>query len=189
MSRPITTLFDKPWDPAPDKGASPLESFLNLLVFLVALPFLLIGVIIAGPITRRQRAKRRREIAKFEARMREAGRLMEWPDFAQQVESGKGTAIIERFSYKDGVRIWWTQDQLQASDEPHTELYPGCFDAPPCDFCLQVRDRYTSSAGGKAMLVSIPPVIPGEVRPVNDVIKRSRHVAINGRRPRPDAPD
>jgi hypothetical protein len=184
MSRPITALFDKPWHPSPNNGTplDALANFARLLIFLVSLPFLLVGLIIAGPVALRQRAKRRREDAKFETRMREAGRLMEWSEFVEQVQSGQGTAIIERFTFKDGGRIWWTRDKLQASDEPHTKLSPGCFGAPPFEFCLQMRERYTNSPGGTGALVAIPPAKRGEVRTVGDVIKRSKHVSINGRR-------
>jgi hypothetical protein len=184
MSRPITTLFDKPWHPSPNNG-TPLDALANsaeLLIFLVSLPFLLVGLIIAGPVARRQKAKRRREDARFETRMREAGRLMEWPEFVEQVQSGQGTAIIERFTFKDGGRIWWTRDTPQASDESHTELFPGCFGAPPCEFCLKMRERYTNSSGGTGALVAIPPAKRGEVRAVSDVIERSKYVSINGHR-------
>lgn len=86
--------------------------------------------------------------------MKLSGRVMEWADFIRELDQGKGMLIVERFSFKGPIRVWWTRDNL----------YKSC-PYPLVDWLTMARDRafdrvrdwchtrYTG-ATGEAMLLS-----------------------------------
>jgi hypothetical protein len=120
---------------------------------VVFLPLLLVAGAISFPyaLVRKEVTKRRER--RFAEHMKVRGRMIDWPDFVRKVSAGDGTLIVERFSLKGPVRMWWTADDLYGSC-PHpsvdwfTMQEDANFDAVR-EWC---RARYTG-AGGNALLV------------------------------------
>jgi hypothetical protein len=88
----------------------PIE--LGLAAGILVLPLLFVGAALSIPytaVTRRLQARRER---KFSNSMRISGRTMEWARFVREMKDGHGTLIIERFSFKGPIRMWWTPDNV-----------------------------------------------------------------------------
>ena len=83
--------------------------------------------------------------------MKLKGRVMDWADFVRDLDQGKGVLIVERFSFKGPIRLWWTRHDLYK-----TCPYP-LVDWGAMRHFNAVRDwfhaRYTGD-GGEAMLVA-----------------------------------
>lgn len=79
---------------------------------------------------------------------------MEWADFIHELEQGNGTLIVERFSFKGPIRLWWTSENVYKTC-PHA-LVDWLTMARDADF-KPIRDwchkNYTG-ATGRAMLVA-----------------------------------
>lgn len=120
---------------------------------VLMLPLLLVGAPLSIPYTavaRRLRARRERQ---FSQSMRVTGRTMDWARFIREMKDGHGTLIVERFSFKGPIRMWWTDDNVYELC-PHplvdwlTMATDADFDAAR-DWC---HERYTS-AKASALLV------------------------------------
>jgi hypothetical protein len=160
----------------PDKRKSekislPLSLVYWAFYFLVRV--ILVPISLVGEIVQKWRE------ASFARRMREAGRFMEWQAFAQELKSGHGTAIIERFSFYGPARIWWTQDEL-IGDSLHTGVLPECSMNRACDFCAHIQSLYTSPENGKAHLVARPAGMTEEYRKKVESVTGTRHITTRG---------
>jgi len=78
---------------------------------------------------------------------------MDWIQFIREIQNGHGTLIVERFSLKGPIRMWWTPENLYEvcpyplADWP-TMANDATFD-PVLEWC---HERYTG-ATGTALLV------------------------------------
>ena len=75
------------------------------------LPLLLVGGVLAIPyamIARRVMSRRER---RFIDSMKADGRI-DWDDFIHKINASHGTLIVERFSFKGPIRMWWTGDDV-----------------------------------------------------------------------------
>jgi hypothetical protein len=141
--------------------------------------YLFVGVILMLASLADELIQRRRE-ASLAKRMTEAGRLMEWQTFVQELKSGHGTAIIERFSFYALTRIWWTQEKLSAGDSLHTGLVSECSMDLACDFCAHIESLYTSPVNGQAYLVARPAGKKEEYRMKVESVTEARHITMRG---------
>lgn len=78
---------------------------------------------------------------------------MEWARFIGEMKDGHGTLIVERFSFKGPIRMWWTADNIYdlcpyPLADWATMVYDTDYDAVR-DWC---HERYTS-ATASALLV------------------------------------
>jgi len=85
--------------------------------------------------------------------MKVDGRIIEWGRFISEVNAGHGTLIVERFSFKGPIRLWWTrEDVYEVCPYPLvdwlTMARETSFDAVR-DWC---HSKYTSNTGN-ALLV------------------------------------
>jgi len=99
-----------------------------------------------------RRVKSRRE-RRFANTMKADGRLIEWERFMTEINAGHGTLIVERFSFKGPIRLWWTrEDVYEVCPYPLvdwlTMARETSFDAVR-DWC---HSQYTSNTGS-ALLV------------------------------------
>jgi hypothetical protein len=62
-----------------------------------------------GALAKRRMARRERQ---FRDDMTRTGRTFEWQSFSRELEAGRGTLIIELFSFKGPIRRWWTADDI-----------------------------------------------------------------------------
>jgi hypothetical protein len=95
-------------------------------------------------------ARRERRFAKS---MKAAGRTIDWARLMREIGAGRGTLIVERFSFQGPVRMRWTEENV----------YEAC-PCPGVDWVTMVKDatfekvrdwyhkKYTS-ATGSAFLV------------------------------------
>lgn len=120
---------------------------------VLLLPLLLIGGALSIPyamIARRVISRRER---RFTNSMRAVGRTLDWEHFIREIDAGHGTLIVERFSFKGPIRMWWTGDdvyehcQYPLADWP-TMAMDTSFDAAR-RWC---HNKYTCNAG-TALLV------------------------------------
>lgn len=88
----------------------------EVLLGVIALPlFLVIAPLAAAisiPYTRISRRRQNEREDKFREDMKAVNRTMEWPDFKSKLSHGKGTLIVERFSFKGPVRYWWIDEDV-----------------------------------------------------------------------------
>jgi hypothetical protein len=120
---------------------------------VLLLPLLLVGGALSIPYTAVARRLRARRERRFSDSMRSNGRTMRWAHFIREIEDGHGTLIIERFSFKGPIRLWWTPDDVyELCSYPLVDWLTMAndtnFDAVR-DWCY---DRYTS-ATASALLV------------------------------------
>lgn len=106
------------------------------------------------PYTKFRRRTMARREAMFADSMKLSHRVMEWADFNRELDRGNGTLIVERFSFKGPIRLWWTSDNLYITcPYPLVDWLTMAKDAafdPVRDWC---HTKYTG-AGGDAMLVT-----------------------------------
>jgi hypothetical protein len=85
--------------------------------------------------------------------MKLSGRVMDWADFVRELDRGNGMLIIERFSFKGAIRLWWTRDDLyKTCPYPLVDWFTMAKDAtfdPLREWC---NTKYTGVTG-EAMLV------------------------------------
>jgi hypothetical protein len=81
-------------------------------VGLLFLPLLFVAGAVSIPyaIIRRKVVGRRE--SRFAESMKLSGRMMDWTDFVRELEHGNGMLIVERFSFKGPIRLWWTGDNV-----------------------------------------------------------------------------
>lgn len=85
--------------------------------------------------------------------MKANGRIVVWEHFIREINAGHGTLIVERFSFKGPIRMWWTMDDVyEVSPYPLVDWLTiaseASFDAVR-DWC---HSKYTSNTGS-ALLV------------------------------------
>jgi len=120
---------------------------------VLLLPLLLVGGVLSIPYTMvRRRLKSRRE-RRFANAMKADGRIIEWERFMTEIDAGHGTLIVERFSFKDPVRLWWTrEDVYEVCPYPLvdwlTMARETSFDAVR-DWC---HSKYTSNTGSASLV-------------------------------------
>ena len=137
----------------------------------ILLPFFLLAGVLSIPFARFSR----RRFAQFVARMKSEGRFLEWDACVQELKSGHGTAIIE---YVPGLcLIWWTSDELSDPENSHHEFNLDCPKEPDCDFCARMRRDYTTSAGGRAILVGD---CHGNLTQKLESLVKGPHISIRG---------
>ena len=79
---------------------------------VLLLPLLLVGVVLSIPHTMVwQRVKCRRE-RRFANSLKADGRIVDWEHFIPEITAGNGTLIVERFSFKGPIRMWWTREDV-----------------------------------------------------------------------------
>lgn len=120
---------------------------------VLLMPLLLVGGVLSVPYTMVSRRVRSRRERRFANTMKTDGRIIEWERFVAEVNAGHGTLIVERFSFKGPIRLWWTRE----------DVYEVC-PYPLVDWFAMVREtsfdsvrdwchrRYTSNTGS-ALLV------------------------------------
>lgn len=83
-----------------------------------------------------------------------SGRMMDWKDFIRELDGGNGMLIVERFSFKGPIRLWWTPDDVyKACPYPLVDWLTMTVDRtfdPVRDWC---HTKYTGVTG-EAMLVA-----------------------------------
>ena len=127
---------------------------LGVIGGLFLLPLLLVGGAVSIPYTIIRRKVVARRESRFAESMKLSGRVMDWTDFIRELEQGNGMLIIERFSFKGPIRLWWSSGNV----------YKTC-PYPFVDWLTMARDtnfnsardwchkKYTG-ASGQAMLVT-----------------------------------
>src|SRR4051794_21512681 len=62
---------------------------------------------------------------RFARLMRDRGRFIPWQELKPHLQAGEGTLVVEQ-AQKDGVRVWWTQEDVAqeapAQPPPEQEL-------------------------------------------------------------------
>ena len=120
---------------------------------LLLLPVLLVGGVLSIPyalVWRRVKSRRERRFADI---MKADGRIIDWEHFTHEINAAHGTLIVERFSSKGPIRMWWTEDDVyKVCPYPLvdwlTMATETSFDAVR-DWC---HSKYTSNTGS-ALLV------------------------------------
>ena len=119
------------------------------LLAVAALLSIPVGLVLSAIVKRRERS--------FKNGMKAAGRVMNYRDFEQALQEGRGTLIIESHSLKGPFRWWWTAESVYDlcplplvtwfMSMPHDERY-----RPLAEWC---RREYTDSNDGRALLVDL----------------------------------
>jgi hypothetical protein len=82
---------------------------------------------------------------------------MEWSDFVHALDETRGTAILERYSFKGPVRWWWTSENIYDACPYPTVDWVTMLDESFLPFAEWCRQRYTSPERGQAFLVGLGP--------------------------------
>jgi hypothetical protein len=85
---------------------------LGLVGGVAMLPLLLVGGVLSIPYTMIARRVMSRRERRFANSMKAHGRVVDWEHFMREIDAGRGTSIVERFSFKGPVRVWWTGDDV-----------------------------------------------------------------------------
>jgi len=132
---------------------------------MVLLPFFLLAGVLSFPFAmlagRIQRHKRQRNKQNLEVQMSAQGRVMGWPDFLKALNETRGTAIVERYSLKGPVHLWWTSDNVYEVCPHPTVDWMALHDESYGPFAAWCRERYTGPDAGTALLVSAAPPTEG----------------------------
>lgn len=123
------------------------------VLVLPFLPLLFVAAATSIPYAKIRRRTMARREDRFRESMRLSGRVMDWPDFVRELDRGNGVFIVERFSFKGPIRMWWTGDDVyEVCPYPLvdwlTMARETSFDAVR-DWC---HSKYTSNTGS-ALLV------------------------------------
>jgi hypothetical protein len=120
---------------------------------ILLLPLLLAAGALSIPyalVARRVVARRER---RFNNCMKADGRTMEWAQFIREINDGHGTLIVERFSFKGPVRMWWTGENIyEVCPYPLVDWFTMTKDASFDELRDWCRNRYTG-ATSSALLV------------------------------------
>ena len=123
-------------------------------LLLPLLPLAFLAAAMSIPYTKIRRSRMARREGRFAESMKLRGRVMEWADFVREVDHGNGMLIVERFSFKGPIRVWWTRDNLyKMCPFPMVDWLTMAKDSafdPVRDWC---NTNYTG-ATGKAMLLT-----------------------------------
>ena len=120
---------------------------------LLLLPFLLVAGVLSFPYAMLKAFSRKRNKQKLQARMEAQGRVIEWSEFLNALNETRGTAIIERYSFKGPVYLWWTPENLYDVCPYPTVDWMTLHDESYGPFAEGCRIRYTSRDAGSAVLV------------------------------------
>jgi hypothetical protein len=167
MEEPSTTLAQPP----PRK---PIK--VSVLFAPITVPLLLLAATISIPWTCIQKWNQRRKERRFAEEMKNADRLMDWPEFKQAIQSGAGTAIGEYLSPKGPFRLWWTAEDIPAVS-PHQwqrEQHVAWMEPEFLPFFKWCIARYTNPQSGAARLVVVP---ERERKQLNVMLNGSRFVS------------
>jgi len=126
---------------------------LGRMAGVLLLPLLLVGGVLSIPYTMVYRRVKSRRERRFANSMKASGRIINWEHFAPEITAGRGTLIVERFSLKGPIRMWWTpEDVYEVCPYPLVDWLTMAretnFDAVR-DWC---HGKYTSNRG-QALLV------------------------------------
>jgi len=124
---------------------------------VLLLPFLFVAAGLSIPYTLGRGYAQRRKMRAFHNRMNAVGRTMQWSHFRRALDETRGTAIVERYSFKGPIYLWWTPENFyDACPYPTVDwmtLHEESF-LPLAEWC---RERYTSPDSGRALLVGPSP--------------------------------
>jgi hypothetical protein len=79
---------------------------------VLLLPLLLVGGVLSIPYTIVWRIVKSRRERRFANSMKADGRVIDWEHFIAEINAGHGTLIVERFSFKGPIRMWWTSEDV-----------------------------------------------------------------------------
>jgi hypothetical protein len=120
---------------------------------VLLLPLLLVAGVLSIPYTMVSRRVQSRRERRFAHTMMAAGRTIDWERFTSEINAGHGTLIVERFSFKGPVRLWWTREDIyEVCPYPLvdwlTMARETSFD-PVRDWC---HSQYTSDTGSALLI-------------------------------------
>jgi hypothetical protein len=124
---------------------------------LLLFPFLIVAAVLSVPFALGMGYFQRRNGRAFQAKMNALGRVMEWSDFARALDATHGTALVERYSLKGPVNLWWTSENIYDVCPYPTVDWWALRDASFLPFAEWCRERYTSPDTGVAFLVGEGP--------------------------------
>jgi hypothetical protein len=180
QQEPLLTIFDKPFEGLRRSSNDPgfWRNLPNLLMFLAALPLILIALPLSIPYTYFRRSLMRRSERKFAEQMKAAGRFMPWDQFQSAIENGSGTAISEHLGIHGPVRMWWTPEDVPALSPHKFEPYGrrAWLDPQYTPFFRWCDARYTNAVSGQASLVDLP---KGKLSAFLQKLKAARLVEIS----------
>jgi len=128
------------------------------------LPFLLIAGVLSFPFAMLKARNIQKLQARMKVQMKAQGRVIEWSDFLNALNEARGTAIIERYSFKGPVYLWWTPENLYDICPYPTVDWMTMHDESYGPFAEWCRRRYTSSSGSAVL---VEPASPAEARSVH----------------------
>lgn len=116
---------------------------------VLLLPLLLVGGVLSIPFTMVWRRVTSHRERRFANSLKADGRIVDWEHFIHEINAGHGTLVVERFSFKGPVRMWWTGDDVyEVCPYPLVDWLTmkreTSFDAVR-DWC---HSKYTSKTGG-----------------------------------------
>jgi hypothetical protein len=120
---------------------------------LLLLPFLLMAGVLSFPYAMLTASNRKRNKRKLEVRMEAQGRVIARSEFLDALNETRGTAIIERYSFKGPVYLWWTPENVYDVCPYPTVDWMTLHDESFGPFAEWCRIRYTSRDAGSAVLV------------------------------------
>ena len=129
----------------------PIE--LGRVAGVLLLPLLLIGGALSIPYTMIARRVKSRRERRFAHSMKVDGRTMDWAHFIRETDERHGTLIVERFSLKGPIRIWWTEENVyEVCPYPLVDWLTTAKDTNFDEVRDWCHNRYTSTVG-RALLV------------------------------------
>ena len=79
---------------------------------VLLLPLLVVGGVLSIPYTMVWRRVTSRRERLFANSMKADGRIIDWQHFIPEINAGHGTLIVQRFSFKGPIRMWWTREDV-----------------------------------------------------------------------------
>ncbi len=128
--------------------------FASLLFSPLVVPLMLIAGTISIPWTKVWRNKMKRREDRFAESMKRSGRAMDWAHFVRELEGENGMLIVERFSFKGPIRLWWTRDDLYKTCQYRLVDWVTMVQDPQFDPIRDWCHRKYTGATGEAMLVT-----------------------------------
>ena len=138
-----------------DGKRSPRFGHAASLLFLPLVPLMFVAAAVSIPYTKIRRVTMARREDRFMESTKLSGRVMSWSDFVRELDQGNGTLIVERFSFKGPIRLWWTADNVyERCPYPLVDWLTMAKDAtfdPVRDWC---RANYTGVTGEGRLLTA-----------------------------------
>ncbi len=85
-----------------------------LLRGIIVFPFLILVCAVVLPVNAVGFLVMARRERKFSQRMKALGRTVDFASIRQDLENGRGTLMLETFSFEGPTRAWWTEDDISA---------------------------------------------------------------------------